>query len=60
VKSSRRNRKSRPQGNREAVSYRTGLSEGNHADPSIWPPAIEDGDSSQRVSSTVFSPVWPH
>jgi len=58
LKSSRKNRKSRPAGIREDLEYLTGLSEGSHADPSIWPPVIEDGAGSQKVSAIALRQCW--
>ena len=57
VKSPRRGRKPQSWGNQEAVYYPTGLSEGSHMDPLIWPLMVEDGANSQKVSSIVFSLV---
>ena len=54
LKSSRKNRKSRPQGRQEEDSCWVGVSEGNHADLSIWPPPIEDDSIDQKVSPIVF------
>lgn len=57
LKNPRKGRKSHVQLEQEDASYMllVGQSEGNHADPSIWPPVIEDATSSQMVSLS-YSP----
>jgi hypothetical protein len=54
-KRSRRNRKTRPQEKQEDVSHKVQQPEGDHADPSIWPPVIEDGVGDQMVSPIIFT-----
>lgn len=57
LKRTRRNRKSRAQEKQDDFSCQAQQSEGDHADPSIWPPVIEDDASTQKVSSIEFPPV---
>ena len=54
-KKSRRNGKSRPKEQQEDIFYEVQQPEGNHADPSIWPPIIEEGASDQMVFSIIFT-----
>ena len=58
LKNLRRGRKSRIQSEQEDTSYMVlvGQSEGNHADPSIWPPVIEDATS--QMVSLLLSPQF--
>lgn len=55
LKRSRRNKKSRPQGKPEVISYEVQQPEGNHVDPLVWPPVIEGGPSDQMVFSIIFT-----
>ena len=57
VKSSRRRRESHPQEGWENVSDMH--ADGDHADPSIWPPVIEEGANPNNVGPTISSPVQP-
>lgn len=43
-----------PQETQEDVSYEVQQPEGDYADPSIWPPLIEDGVGDQSVFLIIF------